>query len=160
MRKKLLLLVWIAAPAMAQTDPSEFLLQIRVKVLHALDRLPRYMCTQTINRSQYEPDCYAFAKNCDDLDLGRDTSWKLLHHVRPASAGRGSRRTARDVLVGGRETVWRSKPVRYRKGRKHILWIFPGLERRRLPAAFGDAPAHQRPERNGIRKLDRVLGVS
>jgi len=79
MRKELLLLAWLAAPAMAQTDPSEFLLQIRDKVLHALDRLPRYMCTQTINRSQYEPDRYAYIKNCDDLELGRDTAWKSLH---------------------------------------------------------------------------------
>jgi hypothetical protein len=79
MCKKLFLLAWIAAPAMAQTDPGEFLLQIRDKVLQALDRLPRYMCTQTINRSQFEPDRHVSIENCEDLERGRDTAWKLLH---------------------------------------------------------------------------------
>lgn len=79
MSKELLLMIWLAAPAIAQTDPSEFLLQIRDKVLHTLDRLPRYMCTQTINRSQYEPDRPAYVTNCEDLELKRDVAWKLLH---------------------------------------------------------------------------------
>jgi hypothetical protein len=98
MRKELIVLVWLAAPAMAQGDPSEFLLQIRDKVLHALDRLPRYMCTQTINRAQYEPDRYAFVKNCEDLELGRDTAWKLLHTM--------SDRLRLDVAVAAQREIY------------------------------------------------------
>ena len=64
MSKELLLMIWLAAPAIAQTDPSEFLLQMRDKVLHTLDRLPRYMCTQTINRSQYEPEGLTRSSRC------------------------------------------------------------------------------------------------
>lgn len=79
MRKELLLLVWLRLSAMAQTDPSELLLQVRDRVLHTLDRLPRYMCTQTVNRSQYEPDRYVYLKSCEDMEQGRDTVWKSLH---------------------------------------------------------------------------------
>jgi hypothetical protein len=37
------------------------------------------MCTQTINRSQYEPDRYAYVKDCEDLEASRGIAWKLLH---------------------------------------------------------------------------------
>jgi hypothetical protein len=63
---------------MAQPDPSELLLRVRETVLHTVDRLPRYMCTQTVDRSQYEPDRTVFVKDCEDLERSRDTSWKLL----------------------------------------------------------------------------------
>lgn len=78
MRKQLLLLVWLVARVMAQPDPSELLLRVRENALHTLERLPRYMCTQTIDRSQYEPDRVVYVKDCEDLDLSRDTRWKLL----------------------------------------------------------------------------------
>ena len=81
MRKEVLLMVWLAAPAIAQTDARGLLLKIRDNVLHTLDRLPRYMCTQTITRSQYEPDRYAYVKNCEDLEVSRGTAYKLLHTV-------------------------------------------------------------------------------
>jgi hypothetical protein len=81
MRKEVLWLVWLAAPAMGQTDPGQLLLQVRDKVLRSLGRLPRYMCTQTINRSQYEPDRHTYIKNCEDLERQRDIQWKLMHTV-------------------------------------------------------------------------------
>jgi hypothetical protein len=43
-----------------------------------VDRLPRYLCTQTIDRSQYEPDRNVFVKDCEELEISRDTRWKLL----------------------------------------------------------------------------------
>ena len=52
---------------MAQPDPSELLLRVRDTVVNTLNRLPRYMCTQTIDRSQYEPDPPAVdVKACND----------------------------------------------------------------------------------------------
>ena len=78
MRRQLLLLVGLAAGAMAQPDPSELLLRVREKVLHTVDRLPRYLCTQTIDRSQYEPDRIVFVKDCEELEISRETRYKLL----------------------------------------------------------------------------------
>ena len=78
MRRQLFLLASLVARVMAQPDPSELLLRVREKVLHTVDRLPRYMCTQTIDRSQYEPDRVVYVKDCEDLELSRDTRWKLL----------------------------------------------------------------------------------
>jgi hypothetical protein len=52
MRGQLILLAGLAARLMAQPDPSELLLRVREKVMHTVDRLPRYLCTQTIDRSQ------------------------------------------------------------------------------------------------------------
>ena len=78
MRRQLLLLAALAAHLMAQPDPSELLLRVREKVLHTVDRLPRYMCTQTIDRAQYEPDLPVFVKDCEELELSRGTRWKLL----------------------------------------------------------------------------------
>src|SRR5450759_1035559 len=78
MHRQLLLLAGLAARLMAQPDPSELLLRVREKVLHTVDRLPRYLCTQTIDRSQYEPDRRVFVKDCEELEISRDTRWKLL----------------------------------------------------------------------------------
>jgi hypothetical protein len=56
---------------MAQPDPSELLLRVRDRVVNTLSRLPRYMCTQTIDRSQYEPDPPDIdVKACDDRRTG------------------------------------------------------------------------------------------
>src|ERR1019366_4548033 len=78
MRRQLLLLAALAARGVAQPDPSELLLRVRENVLRTVDRLPRYMCTQTIDRSQYEPDRVVYVKDCEDLEFSRDTRWKLL----------------------------------------------------------------------------------
>ena len=77
MRRQLLLLAALAAGASAQPDPDVLLLRASETVLNTLDRLPRYMCTQTIDRSQYEPDRSVFVKDCEDLKLARGKSWKL-----------------------------------------------------------------------------------
>jgi hypothetical protein len=78
MRGQLLLLAGLTARRMAQPDPSELLLRVREKVLATVDRLPRYLCTQTIDRSQYEPDRNVFVKDCEELEISRGTRWKLL----------------------------------------------------------------------------------
>ncbi len=64
---------------MAQPDPSELLLRVRDKVVHTLDRLPRYMCTQTIDRSVYEPaQREVEAKACEDSKRSEDLERKLV----------------------------------------------------------------------------------
>jgi hypothetical protein len=71
------LLVWaaLAASLRAQPDPSELLLRVRDKVLNTVDRLPRYLCTQTVDRSQYEPSGIAGMANCEELDRLRGTRY-------------------------------------------------------------------------------------
>ncbi|MBZ5726139.1 MAG: hypothetical protein LAP87_14210 [Acidobacteriia bacterium] len=78
MRRQLLLLAGLAARVMAQPDPSELLLRVREDVLRTVDRLPRYMCTQTIDRTQYEPDRIVSVNDCEELALSRGTRWTLL----------------------------------------------------------------------------------
>lgn len=77
-RRQLLLLASLVGRVMAQPDPNELLLRVREKVLDTVDRLPRYMCTQTIDRSQYDPDRTVYVKDCEDLEFSRNTRWKLL----------------------------------------------------------------------------------
>jgi hypothetical protein len=47
----------------AQQDPADLLRLVQSKIADTLDRIPRYMCTQTIDRAQYEPHVYA--RTCD-----------------------------------------------------------------------------------------------
>jgi hypothetical protein len=64
---------------MAQPDPSELLLRVRDRVIHTLDRLPRYMCTQTIDRSVYEPIRRDVdAKACDATQHSPDAKPNLV----------------------------------------------------------------------------------
>jgi len=48
--------VWSACVLLqAQQDSKALLARVRERVLATVDRLPNYMCTQTINRAQYAP---------------------------------------------------------------------------------------------------------
>jgi len=49
--RRLLLWVALAASLRAQPDPAELLLRVRDRVLNTVDRLPRYLCTQTVDRA-------------------------------------------------------------------------------------------------------------
>lgn len=42
-----------AASVPAQQDPADLLLRVQRKVAASLDRLPRFMCTETVDRSRY-----------------------------------------------------------------------------------------------------------
>src|SRR5437868_14750234 len=60
-------------------NPRDLLLRVRDKVLDTVDRLPRYMCTQTIDRFRYEPATILEVSSCDDLFGKRKTQpWNLL----------------------------------------------------------------------------------
>ena len=76
MRVHLLLLCSVAAcgfaqPNQAQQDPKDLLLSVRRRVMETVRRLPRYMCTETIDRSQYEPDVVRQGSACDQPSLQR-----------------------------------------------------------------------------------------
>jgi hypothetical protein len=49
----------------AQPDPGDLLQRVTKKVLDTVGRLPKYMCTQTIDRSQYEPAAGAAGHSCE-----------------------------------------------------------------------------------------------
>jgi hypothetical protein len=56
MRTRVILLgTACALSCLAQQDPVEFLTQIRHKILAGISRLPRYMCTETIDRTDFWP---------------------------------------------------------------------------------------------------------
>ena len=62
----------VQTAAWAQTNgPADLILRVRRNVTDTLDRLPRYMCSLTINRAQYAPDP-RHALSCDGL-LGQQT---------------------------------------------------------------------------------------
>jgi hypothetical protein len=65
----------LATSLHAQSDPGDLLLRVRDKVLNTVDRLPRYLCTQTVDREQYEPSGITGAGNCEELDRLRGTRY-------------------------------------------------------------------------------------
>ncbi|HEY6392342.1 MAG TPA: hypothetical protein VIX89_13740 [Bryobacteraceae bacterium] len=66
MRSRLVLAFSIAAGALAQQEPTGLLRQAQARVWDSLDRLPRYMCTQTIDRAFYERDVRDRGTGCDE----------------------------------------------------------------------------------------------
>ena len=69
-----MLLLWAGmASAQNQGDPKELLLRVREKVMNTVGRLPKYVCTQTVDRTRYEPANPEYGTNgtsrhraCDD----------------------------------------------------------------------------------------------
>jgi hypothetical protein len=68
MYARLLVAFGIALRLPAQQDPADLLKLVRTHVAHSLDRIPRYMCTQTIDRTLYAVETGSNA----GCDLGRD----------------------------------------------------------------------------------------
>ncbi len=54
MRAAVLVVAALTACAQPQTDPGEVLHRARARILETIDRLPKYTCVQTVNRSSYE----------------------------------------------------------------------------------------------------------
>jgi hypothetical protein len=63
LRSLLLFSICIGMPA--QQGPVELLRKVRAKVDETLDRVSKYMCTQTIDRMQFEPDLNVGKDVCD-----------------------------------------------------------------------------------------------
>jgi hypothetical protein len=78
-----LLFLGIAA-AQNQDDPKELLLRLRENIMGTVGRLPKYVCTQTVDRTRYEPANPEYGTNgrvrrrsCDDTVAdARRGSWK------------------------------------------------------------------------------------
>ena len=83
-----LLLSGLIACAAAQTPDGHLLERVTRKVLDTVDRLPRFMCTQTIDRSQNEP-----------IPPLQETGCEPDSHLRPVLTT--SDRLRLDVAVGG-----------------------------------------------------------
>lgn len=62
----------------AQPDPSDLLLRVRDRVLNTADRLPRYLCTQTVDRRQYEPAGIRPIPDCETTERDRGKQFPLL----------------------------------------------------------------------------------
>jgi hypothetical protein len=90
---------WLALPQVAATlamslplfaasqnrdDPSDILMQTRQSVMQTVRQLPRYVCTQTVDRKRYEPADPEYGNNgtrrirsCDDtVAAARRGAWK------------------------------------------------------------------------------------
>jgi hypothetical protein len=73
------------ASAQNQGDPKELLLRVREKVMNTVGRLPKYVCTQTVDRTRYEPANPEYGTNgtrrhraCDDTVAdARRGNWRL-----------------------------------------------------------------------------------
>jgi hypothetical protein len=87
----LVLACGLAVSLQAQQDPTDLLLKVRDRVKDSINRLPKYMCTQTIDRQQYEPARGKQVSKCDEgpaqKDLRLTTSDRLRFDVGVTGAG-------------------------------------------------------------------------
>jgi hypothetical protein len=61
-----------------QEDARNILLEVRKKVTLTLERLPRYLCTETIDRSTFRAEANRPPSSCDDLAEQRKAAdWKV-----------------------------------------------------------------------------------
>src|ERR1039457_1723728 len=87
----LVLVCGLAFSLQARQDPVDLLLKVRDRVKDSINRLPKYMCTQTIDRQQYEPARGKQVSKCDEgpaqKDLRLTTSDRLRFDVGVTGAG-------------------------------------------------------------------------
>lgn len=100
----LLLLLSLAAPlpaqeAPAREDPRELLLRIRARVMETVNRLPKYMCTQTIDRVRNEPAPTFRPPPCDALLRFKNAGTLKVHPVE-------SDRLRFDVGIAGTREIY------------------------------------------------------
>jgi hypothetical protein len=83
MRAKSLIFCGVIVCLHAQPEPGDLLQRVTRKVLETVGRLPKYMCTQTIDRSQYEPAAGTAGHSCDTpagVDALRDVTLGFEKH--------------------------------------------------------------------------------
>jgi hypothetical protein len=67
-----------AEPASLPAAQQGQLLAIRKNVMATVNRLPKYLCTETIDRSTFLPRAVVPNRSCDDLaSRGKETNWKI-----------------------------------------------------------------------------------
>ena len=59
--------VSIPTAVRAQDDPQELLLRVRTKLNETIGRLPKYMCTLSVDRCQYQVSGIHGSPSCDAL---------------------------------------------------------------------------------------------
>jgi len=70
---RLLLAFSVATSVRAQPDPMDLLRRVEARVADSADRMPRYMCTETIDRATYERDVHDRSSGCDEGPSRRRT---------------------------------------------------------------------------------------
>lgn len=73
MRPRLLLAFSLATCLRAQQEPMELLKKVEAKVSDSIDRLPKYMCTETVDRSIFQADSADRGSACDQGGSKRKT---------------------------------------------------------------------------------------
>jgi len=76
------LLAGMAAATYAQEDPENLLLRVRERVLNTVDRLPGYMCTQTIDRTVSVPVKKVAERACDQAGAARNMKLSYSDRLR------------------------------------------------------------------------------
>jgi hypothetical protein len=66
MWSRVLLALCIATSMRAQQNPTDLLRLVQARVAESLERLPRYMCTETIDRSRFELEVPDHGNACDE----------------------------------------------------------------------------------------------
>jgi hypothetical protein len=62
----LILAILSAGSLCGQTDPQDILINARHKILESVDRLPHYMCTETVERYRYTTNIRRHLSECDE----------------------------------------------------------------------------------------------
>lgn len=81
MLSRLLLLCLLVAPVHSQQDWKNLLQRVRGRVSETIRRLPNYLCTETIDRTEYRPSTHA--PSCTELLAGQNE-----RKLRPATSDR------------------------------------------------------------------------
>jgi hypothetical protein len=101
MRTRLTILVSLTVALQAQDDPKDLLVRVRQNVLDTVNRLPKYVCTLTIDRAEYQTNGVLAAHSCDNLAAEK----KAGHLKRRLSA---SDRLRLDVAIGATHEIFGS----------------------------------------------------
>lgn len=80
MRTRLLLFVGVALTVQAQDDPLDVLRRVSYNVMKTIDRMPKYVCTQTIDRSEYRLNGIFRADSCDGLAAEKERAPEAPPH--------------------------------------------------------------------------------
>src|SRR5450432_3770668 len=103
MRPFLLLCVLSLSPAAQQDSASDeakaLLLKVRKRVMMTVDRLPKYLCTETIDRSTFLPAVNVSGGACDDLaSRKKERDWSVREY--------SSDRLRLDVAISGKSEMY------------------------------------------------------
>lgn len=75
-------------------DAAKLLLDARKKVVQTIKRLPKYLCTETVDRSTFQSEVEVLSRSCDDLaNRRKQAGWRIRKDT--------SDRLRLDVAVSG-----------------------------------------------------------